>query len=50
VDATGKIYVADTGNARLVRINDLSGTDWTNFGSRGSGVNQFNFPTGMFVR
>jgi hypothetical protein len=31
----------DTNNARLVRVDDMSGTNWTTFGSAGSGVNQF---------
>ncbi len=31
----------DTGNSRLVRMDDMSGTNWLTFDSVGSGVNQF---------
>ena len=29
VDSSGRIYVPDTGNARLVRMDDMNGTNWT---------------------
>ena len=47
--AVGQIFVADQSNHRIVRINDMTGAGWTSFGSTGSGVNQFNVPTGIFV-
>src|SRR5256885_8888290 len=28
-DASGRIYVADSGNGRLVRMDDMNGTNWT---------------------
>jgi hypothetical protein len=31
----------DTGNSRLVSIDDMNGTNWTSFGTVGSGVGQF---------
>jgi len=31
VDAQGKIYVADAFNSRIVRIDDMHGTNWTTF-------------------
>lgn len=37
-----RIYIAD-GNDRIVRIDNMSGSNWTTFGSSGNGVNQFNF-------
>lgn len=40
----GDIYVLDTNNHRVVRINNMTGLGWTAFGSGGSGVNQFRFP------
>ena len=45
----GHIYVADRGNSRIVRMNDMSGAGWTVFGISGSGFKQFNFPRGLFV-
>ena len=42
VEVAGKIYVMDSGNSRLVRIDDMNGTNWTGATTgRGSGVGQF---------
>src|SRR3989449_316237 len=49
LDSTGKIYVVDARNSRLVRVNDMTGTGWMTFGTHGSGANQFTFPYGIFV-
>ncbi len=39
VDAGGRIYVADLGNHRIVRVDDMTGAGWSTLGSQGSGVN-----------
>src|SRR5437867_4154659 len=46
-----KIYVADESNNRIVRMDDMTGTGWTVLGGppAGSGPNQFNSPSGIFV-
>jgi DNA-binding beta-propeller fold protein YncE len=49
LDGSGRIYVADASNNRIVRIDDMGGTNRTTFGSSGSGVNQFSFPYGLGV-
>ncbi len=49
VDARGRIYVADSGNSRIVRMDDMSGAGWAAFGSPGSGASQFNSPLGIAV-
>jgi hypothetical protein len=36
VDAQGRIYVADL-DCRIIRIDDMKGTNWTTYGSCGSG-------------
>src|SRR5207244_5665607 len=41
IDAAGIIYVMDTGNTRLVRMDYLNGTNWTTFSGIGSGVGEF---------
>ena len=46
---SGKIYVIDAGNARIVRMDDMTGAGWTTFGTSGSGANQFSMPHGIFV-
>jgi DNA-binding beta-propeller fold protein YncE len=46
----GKIYVTDTRNHRLVRMDDFTGTNLVSFGLDGSGPNQFVRPYGLFVR
>jgi streptogramin lyase len=55
VDGAGRIYVTDTDRsaahaaARLVRFDDLTGTNWTVFGSPGSGTDQLQGPWGIYV-
>src|SRR5438552_17273246 len=44
-----KIYVADESNNRIVRMDDMTGAGWTEFGTSGSGPNQFRCPFGIFV-
>ena len=43
------VYVADTGNNRIVRMDDMTGANWTTFGKTGTGTNQFQSPYGIFV-
>jgi sugar lactone lactonase YvrE len=44
LDAGGRIYVADYGNNRVVRMDDISGAGWTALGKQGGGSGQFNYP------
>jgi DNA-binding beta-propeller fold protein YncE len=44
LDTNGRISVADSGNNRIVRMDNISGSGWAAFGSLGSGVDQFNSP------
>ena len=41
VDSAGRIYVMDTGNNQLVRMDDMNGTNWSVMSGIGSGVGQF---------
>ena len=36
VDGSGRIYVADTGNGRIVRVDDIDGCGWTTYGAPGA--------------
>ena len=47
VDTKSRIYVADSLNHRIVRIDDSMGSEWISYGSKGSGVGHFNRPTGI---
>ncbi len=47
VAGSAKIYVSDGGNNRIVRVDDLTGTNWTTFGTSGSGIGQFKTPEGV---
>ena len=48
VDGHGNVYIADTGNKRIV-VTDSQGTYRYQFGSVGSALGQFNEPTGVAV-
>jgi streptogramin lyase len=50
VDTAGRIYVADAGNSRLVRMNDMSGNGWVTLGTFGSGTGQFAYLNNVFVK
>ena len=43
------LYIADTYNNRIVRMDDMSGANWEVFGKAGTGTNQFRNPWGIFV-
>jgi len=46
VDAQGNVYIADTGNKRII-VTDSTGTFLYQFGSAGAEPGQFNEPTGV---
>jgi tripartite motif-containing protein 71 len=46
IDASGNLYVADTGNNRIEKF-DTNGVYLSQFGSFGSGNGQFNYPVGL---
>jgi len=48
VEASGNVYVADSGNNRIVKLS-ASGTVLGEWGSRGSSDGRFNDPTGVAV-
>jgi streptogramin lyase len=41
------VYIADTGNNRIVQSSDIMGSNWTSLGTIGSGANQFSAPWGI---
>lgn len=49
LDRQGRIYAADNNNHRIVRFNDMQGTGFVSFGSRGPGIGQFNEPEGLTI-
>lgn len=43
LDASGRIYVVDTFNCRIVRVDDITGKNWTTLGGTcGAGAKQFS--------
>ncbi len=44
VDSRGRIYVADQGNSRVVRMDDMTGKNWIALGRDGAGRRQFSDP------
>ena len=49
VDAQERIYLTDSGNARIIRMDDMQGNGWITLGTRGKGKSQFGRPSGIFV-
>jgi methionine-rich copper-binding protein CopC len=57
VDGAGHIYVADSGGQgegygaddRIVRMDDMDGTNWTTLGTLGIGVKEFTQPVSVWV-
>ena len=49
VDSSGRIYVADTANDRVVRMDDMTGRGWVALGTTGRGAGQFEAPRAIFV-
>ena len=47
VDGADRIYVADAGNARIVRMNDMKGAGWMTLGN--TGPHRFMVPVGIYV-
>ena len=43
------IYITDTYNYRVVRMDDMAGDNFTAVGKYGSGVRQFELPWGLYV-
>ena len=43
------VYVADTSNNRIVRMDDMTGDNWITFGKTGAGTNQFQGPYDISV-
>lgn len=41
------VYIADTGNNRIVQTADILGSNWVSLGTLGAGVNQFSAPWGI---
>jgi DNA-binding beta-propeller fold protein YncE len=51
VDRLGRIYVTQcSSNHRIVRMDDMTGKNWTQLGSGGSGYGNFASPMGIAVR
>jgi sugar lactone lactonase YvrE len=41
------VYIADTGNNRIVQTADILGSNWTSLGKLGTGTKQFTSPYGV---
>jgi hypothetical protein len=48
-NSTFQIYIADTGNSRIVRIDDMTGTNWAAGGGAGPFAYGLQYPQGIFV-
>jgi hypothetical protein len=48
VDGANRIYIADI-NGKIDRVDDMAGTNFVSYGTKGSGTGQFNFPFSISV-
>lgn len=48
-DSAGRIYIGDAGNQRIVRMDDMNGTNWVSYGIHGSGAGNFASSVGIAV-
>jgi streptogramin lyase len=49
VDSQERIYITDTNNHRIVRMQDMQGNGWVTLGSAGTGRMQFWEPMSLYV-
>jgi len=49
VDSSGRIYIADSGDGRIVRIDDMDGSNFVVYGSYGGGPGHFSAPEDVRV-
>jgi hypothetical protein len=49
VDRAGRIYIADTSNHRIVRMDDLTGKNWVTLETYGTNRRRFLLPQSVFV-
>lgn len=49
LDGNGRIYIADAGNNRIVRVDDMKGSNWTVLGGKGDGSDRLRNPMGVYV-
>ena len=43
------LYITDTYNNRVVKMDNMNGDNWTTLGTPGSGAKQFNLPWGIYL-
>src|SRR5262245_14800839 len=48
-DDAGRIYIADSGNNRIVRVNDMTGAGWVTLESGSSAADRLDDPAGLFI-
>lgn len=49
LDSTGHIYITDSGNGRIIRMDNIGGKNWTPYRTCGAGAGQFSNPEGLWV-
>ncbi|HUJ79247.1 MAG TPA: NHL repeat-containing protein [Nitrospiria bacterium] len=49
IDSNGKIYIADFGNNRIIRMDNMNGDNWITYDAANSGQGQFSGPWGIAV-
>lgn len=49
LDSRGRLYILDGDAGRIIRVNDLFARGWIQFGTDGSGRNQFSHPSAIFL-
>jgi sugar lactone lactonase YvrE len=49
IDSRGRLYILDGDSGRIIRVNNIAGNGWIEFGKEGFAKNHFYHPSAIFL-